>query len=61
MLYENKGIVTDGQSFLVVKEQAHINTAARAADTSPEFSKLIRQGRIGFDGDAQFRSREAKQ
>jgi hypothetical protein len=34
--------------FPVLKEQAHINEAARAADSAPDFSARIRQGRIGF-------------
>jgi hypothetical protein len=32
-----------------LKEQAHINPAARAAGDSPDFSKLIREGRVGFN------------
>jgi hypothetical protein len=31
-----------------LKAQAHINDAARAADQSPDFSQLVRQGRAGF-------------
>ena len=50
MLYERNGFVTDGQSLPELKKQAHINTAAKAADGSPDFSKLIREGRIGFGG-----------
>jgi hypothetical protein len=50
MLYEHKGLVTDGQSLPALKEQAHINAAAKAADKSPDFSTLIREGRIGFAG-----------
>jgi hypothetical protein len=34
--------------FPTLKEQAHINDAARAADSAPDFSARIRQGRIGF-------------
>ncbi len=34
--------------FPAVKEQAHINDAARAADRAADFSARIRQGRIGF-------------
>jgi hypothetical protein len=53
MLYEHKGIVTDGRPLPLLKEQAHINAAARAADKSPDFSELIREGRVGFVGDGQ--------
>jgi hypothetical protein len=51
MLYEHNRLVTDGLPFTALKEQAHINTAARAAGTSPDFSRLIREGRIGFNSD----------
>lgn len=34
--------------FEQLKERAHINEAARAANTSPDFSTLIRVGRPGF-------------
>jgi hypothetical protein len=37
--------------FAALKQQAHINDAARQADTAPDFSALIRAGRAGF-GDA---------
>jgi hypothetical protein len=48
MLYEHHSLVTDGQSLPALKEQAHINAAAIAAGKSPDFSQLIREGRIGF-------------
>ena len=48
MMYEHGGLVTGGLSLPALKEQAHINAAARAADNSPYFSKLIREGRVGF-------------
>ncbi len=48
MMYEQGSLVTDGLPLSALKEQAHINAAARAADNSPDFSKIIRQGRIGF-------------
>jgi hypothetical protein len=48
MLYERGALVTDGLSLPALKEQAHINAAARVADDSPDFSKLIREGRAGF-------------
>lgn len=34
--------------FKEFKSQAHINAAARAADQSAEFSRLVREGREGF-------------
>jgi hypothetical protein len=48
MMYERGTIVTGGLPLPALKEQAHINPAARAAGDSPDFSKLIRQGRVGF-------------
>jgi Domain of unknown function (DUF4105) len=48
MLYENGSIVTGGLPLPALREQAHINAAARAANVSPDFSNLIRIGRIGF-------------
>jgi len=48
MMYENSGLVTGGLSLPALKAQAHINDAAHAADDSPQWSKLIRVGRVGF-------------
>jgi hypothetical protein len=48
MMYENDAIVTGGLSLPALKAQAHINAAGIAADNSPEWSKLIREGRVGF-------------
>ncbi len=48
MMYEHGGLVTGGLPLPALKEQAHINAAAREADDSRDFSKLIRQGRVGF-------------
>jgi hypothetical protein len=48
MLYEHGSIVTDGLPLSALKAQAHINAAAKAADQSSDFSKLIREGRVGF-------------
>jgi hypothetical protein len=45
--YEHGRFVGD-VPFPVLKRQAHINAAARAADSAPDFSARIRQGRIGF-------------
>lgn len=50
----NRGIlVTDGLSFADLKKQAWINPAAKAANDSPDFSELIRKGRVGFPQPAQ--------
>lgn len=46
--YENGRLAGD-LPFEQLKAQAHINDAARAADTSPQFSDLIRAGRAGFN------------
>jgi len=48
MMYEHHRLVTGGLSLPALKAQAHINPAAKAADDSPDFSKLIREGRVGF-------------
>ena len=48
MMYERHALVTGGLPLPALKEQAHINPAARAAGNSPDFSKLIREGRVGF-------------
>lgn len=48
LLYERGRLVTGGLPFPELRQRAHINAAARAADQSPEFSALIRAGRVGF-------------
>lgn len=48
MLYERGDLATGNLSFDQLKEQAHINSAARAANDVPEFSRRIREGRAGF-------------
>jgi hypothetical protein len=48
MLYENGDIATGNLPFDRLKEQAHINPAARAAGDAPDFSRRIREGRVGF-------------
>ena len=53
MMYEHDSLVTGGLSLPELKAQAHINAAARAADNSPEFSRLIREGRVGFTPQMQ--------
>ena len=48
LLYNRGRLVTDGLPFPELKEREHINAAARAADDSPDWSALIRVGRVGF-------------
>jgi hypothetical protein len=48
MMYEHHTLVTGGLPLPALKEQAHINAAAQAAGDSPDFSQLIRKGRVGF-------------
>jgi Domain of unknown function (DUF4105) len=48
LLYDRGRLVTGGLPFPELKEREHINSAGQAADGSPDFSKLIRQGRVGF-------------
>ena len=48
LLYDRGRLVTDGLPFPELKQREHINAAARSADGSPDFSALIRAGRIGF-------------
>jgi len=55
MLYEQNALVTGGLSFPELKSRSLINAAARAADASPDFSRLIRVGLPGAaaEGKAQ--------
>jgi hypothetical protein len=48
LMYNRGRLVTGGLTFPQSKEQALINSAAHAADDSPNFSKLIRVGRVGY-------------
>jgi hypothetical protein len=48
LLYERGRLVTGGLPFPELKWREHINPAAKAANQSPDFSALIRVGRIGF-------------
>ena len=48
MMYERHALITGGLALPALKEQAHINPAARAAGASANFSELIREGRVGF-------------
>jgi Domain of unknown function (DUF4105) len=50
LMYDRGRLVTNGLSFDQLKEQGHINAAARAAGSSPDFSALIRAGRPGSEG-----------
>ena len=45
--------MSDGLSFPELQKQALINPAAKAANDSPDFSELIRKGRVGFTQAAQ--------
>jgi hypothetical protein len=47
MMYQ-RGAFAGGLPFPELKLKAHINEAARAADRSLDFSRLIREGRPGF-------------
>ncbi|MGA2687084.1 MAG: hypothetical protein ABSE85_03335 [Candidatus Korobacteraceae bacterium] len=48
MLYNRGRLVTGGLPFPELKQREHINDAGRAADGSPDWSALIRVGRVGF-------------
>ena len=48
MLY-NGGNFNSKLPFSELKQAVHINDTARKADDSPDFSRLIRRGRPGFD------------
>ena len=48
MMYERGDLVSGGLTLASLRQQAHINDAASAAGDSPDFSRLIRQGRVGF-------------
>ena len=48
LLYDRGRLVTGGLPFPELKQREHINAAAQAAGQSPDFSSLVRAGRIGF-------------
>jgi hypothetical protein len=48
LLYDRGRLVTGGLSYPELKEREYINPAAQAADGSPDWSRLIRAGRVGF-------------
>lgn len=49
LLYERGRLVTDGLPFPELKERAHINPFAKTVGQTPDFSALIRVGRVGFE------------
>jgi hypothetical protein len=48
LLYERGRLVTGGLPFAELKQREHINPLAQTVGQSPEFSTLIRAGRVGF-------------
>ena len=48
MMFEHGMLSAAGLPFPELRQKALINDAAKAADKSPEFSRLIREGRPGF-------------
>jgi len=48
LLYDRGRLVTGGLPFSELKQHEHINAAAQAANQSPDFSALIRAGRVGY-------------
>ena len=53
MLYERGTILTDSLPFAELKQRAHINAAAKAANDDPDFSTRIRENRPGFGAPAK--------
>jgi hypothetical protein len=54
MLYDH-GLLAGDLPFPQLREQSRINPTARAAGSSPDFSRLIRAGRTGFEPPADGR------
>lgn len=48
LLFERHAILNGGLTFPELRPRALINAAARSADQSPDFSRLIREARPGF-------------
>jgi Domain of unknown function (DUF4105) len=48
LLYERGRLITGGLPFPELKAREHINTAAKAANESADFSALIRVNRVGY-------------
>jgi hypothetical protein len=51
LMYEHGMIATAGLPFAELRQRALIDAAAKAAGDSPDFSRLIRQGRPGFSNN----------
>jgi hypothetical protein len=51
MMFEHGGLVTEGLPLAALKDQAHINPKAKAANDRSDFSEVIREERIGFPED----------
>lgn len=49
LMYERKAILTDHLPFKELKQRALVNSAAQAANDSPDFSEKIREGRPGMN------------
>jgi hypothetical protein len=47
LLYE-RGAFASKLPLVELKELGHVNAAARLADTAPDFSRRIREGKPGF-------------
>jgi Domain of unknown function (DUF4105) len=48
LLYERGRLVTGGLPFPELKQREHINSYAQTVNQAPDFSTLIRLGRVGF-------------
>ena len=48
MIYERGDLATGNLPFAQLRKQALINPAAQAAGDAPDFSRRIREGRVGF-------------
>jgi hypothetical protein len=48
LLYDRGRLVTGGLPFEELKQREHINAFAQTVGQSPDWSALIRQGRVGF-------------
>jgi len=53
MMYERGGLVNGGLPLAQLKQQALINPVAQKVGNDPDFSRLIRVGRVGFPEAAQ--------
>ena len=48
-LLHERGMIATNLPLAELKQRAHVNARARAADKDPDFSRLIRQGVPGID------------